>query len=429
MRNILGGTRRENIIALAVGGVGLLLLVSAWWTYRAPLDPFSVVLAVLIAIFIVVGDHFPIHIRYSVKLTMTSVPLFLMAVLVPRPLALAAAAAAMLVTNHLARKERGLLPIDFIQDPGRWIIIVYLGSTISSLTVQAPGLEDFHLFSAALVMFLADVLTCSLFTSLSIREPFLDLVRDTVRQIYAVESIQYLIGMLGALAYYQAFWALLLLAVPTAIAYVAFKNVKEMRQGTRDMLVHMADAVDLRDPYTGGHSRRVAELSRRIIQHMHISGVEAELIETAARLHDIGKIGIPDVILNKPDFYTDDDRAIMDQHSAKGADLLAGYVDFTRGAQIVLSHHERWDGAGYPQRLKGHEIPFGARVIAVADSFDAMTTDRPYRRARGVAQALEVLREGSGTQWDPEIVKALVEVLEGVRTRPRSVYAESKPQP
>lgn len=425
MKSILGGTRRENIVALAVGAAGLLFIASAWVFQPAPLDGASILLTVVLAGFIVLGDHFPIHIRYSIKVSMTSVPLFLLAVLAPRPLALLAVALATLLMDYLAREERGLLPIDYLMDPGRWVIIVWLGSRVMDMPVPAAGLEGFQLFAAALVMFAADILTFSMFTSLNIQEPVLELARDSFRQVYAVESIQYMIGILGALAYYQAFWAVLLLGVPTAIAYIAFKNVKEMRQSTREMLIHMADAVDLRDPYTGGHSRRVAELSSRIVQHMQISGVEADLIETAARLHDIGKIGIPDSVLNKPSAFTPEDRAVMEQHSEKGADLLAGYIDFARGAQIVLSHHERWDGAGYPNRRKGHEIPFGARVIAVADSFDAMTTDRPYRKARTVMQALQILRDGSGSQWDPEIVTALIAILEGAVETSRTSYHES----
>ncbi len=425
MKNILGGTKRENLVALAVGACGLLSLALAWVLNTTRLTWIDFLLATVLAGMVVLGDRFPIHIRYSIKVTMISVPLFLLAALVPRPLAVLAVVAANLVMDHLARKEFGLLPIDFLLDPGRWAIIVFLGSTVVSAPVHSTLMGNFRLFVAALVMFSADVLTFSLSTSLNIQEPFLKLARDTIRQIFAVESIQYLIAVLGALAYYQAFWAVLLLGVPTAIAYIAFKNVKEMRQGTREMLVHMADAVDLRDPYTGGHSRRVAELATRIVQQMQILGAEAELIETAARLHDIGKIGIPDTILNKPEAFSPEDRAIMEQHAEKGADLLAGYVDFARGAEIVLSHHERWDGAGYPNHRKGHEIPFGARVIAVADAFDAMTTDRPYRKARTVAQASQVLRQGSGSQWDPEVVKALLEILEGVVSTTKAFYSES----
>jgi putative nucleotidyltransferase with HDIG domain len=423
--NFLGGTRRENAVALGVGATGLLLLAGTWIFGAAPRSWIEFLLAALLTGLIVLGDRFPIHIRYSVKVTMTSVPLFLLAVLVPRPLAVTGAIIATLLLNTLARKERGLLPVDFLCDAGRWVMIVFLGNIIAFQPLGMGGLMHAELIGAALTMFCADVFSYSLYTSLNIQEPFLRLAYDNIRQIFAVESIQYLIGLLGALAFQQASWAMLLLVVPTMIAYVAFKNVKEMRQGTREMLIHMADAVDLRDPYTGGHSRRVAELTSQIVQHMHISGAEAELIETAARLHDIGKIGIPDAILNKTSAFSPEDRAIMEQHSEKGADLLAGYIDFTRGAEIVLAHHERWDGQGYPQKRKGHEIPLGARVIAVADTFDAITTDRPYRRARTIRQALHVLRQGSGTQWDPDVVATLAEIMEGVTKTSPAYYAEN----
>ena len=425
MKNILGGSRRENMTALGVGATGLLLLTVAWVFNAVPLRGPDLLLSGLLAGFIVLGDRFPIHIRYSVKVSMTSVPFYLLAVLAPLPLALAAAAVATLGMGVLARKERGLLPIDFLCDPGRWVIIVFLGSLMVYRPLGVGDLRHVELIGAALVMFVADVLTFSLYTSLNIQEPFLRLACDNTRQIFAVESIQYLTGILGALAFYAASWAMLLLAVPTIIAYVAFKNIKEMRHSTREMLINMADAVDLRDAYTGGHSRRVAELTGQIVRQMRILGVEAELIETAARLHDIGKIGVPDAVLNKTEAFTPADWAIMQQHSQKGATLLSGYIDFTRGAEIVLAHHERWDGKGYPENRKGHNIPFGARVIAVADAFDAMTTDRPYRRARSVPQAIQILNQGSGTQWDPEVVKALVEIMDGAGSTARAIPLQS----
>jgi HD-GYP domain-containing protein (c-di-GMP phosphodiesterase class II) len=177
------------------------------------------------------------------------------------------------------------------------------------------------------------------------------------------------------------------------------------------MLVNMADTVDLRDPYTGGHSRRVADLTARILGELELHGPEAELIVTAARVHDIGKIGVPDYVLNKPDRLTPEEAAIMQTHSDLGADLLARYRDFARGVAIVRHHHESWDGAGYPQRLKGTAIPFGARVIAVADSFDAMTSDRPYREAMSRERAAAILREGRGKQWDSTIVDAFLRTI------------------
>jgi HD-GYP domain-containing protein (c-di-GMP phosphodiesterase class II) len=139
-----------------------------------------------------------------------------------------------------------------------------------------------------------------------------------------------------------------------------------------------------------------------------MQGAGAELIIAAARVHDIGKIGIPDRVLNKPGMLTAEERAIMETHPERGADLLRRYPDFAQGVEIVRHHHERWDGTGYPYRLKGTDIPLGARIVAVADSFDAMTSDRPYRPALPVRKAVEILRAGRGEQWDAVIVDAFL---------------------
>jgi putative nucleotidyltransferase with HDIG domain len=170
----------------------------------------------------------------------------------------------------------------------------------------------------------------------------------------------------------------------------------------------MADAVDLRDPYTGGHSRRVTEYSAAILRELGLHGPAVDLIVAAARVHDIGKIGTPDAILNKPGQLTPEERAVMEEHPITGATLLKRYQDFTRGVALVRHHHESWDGTGYPDRLKGTAIPFGARVIAVADSFDAMTSDRPYRAGMPVGKAAAILRAGRGQQWDAVLADALL---------------------
>jgi HD-GYP domain-containing protein (c-di-GMP phosphodiesterase class II) len=232
------------------------------------------------------------------------------------------------------------------------------------------------------------------------------------------EGAQYLLGILGALAAMVEIWALALLVLPTGLVYLAFKSVKEMQSDTRRMLEYMADMVDLRDPYTGGHSRRVAELTTTLLRELNVHGPEAELIVSAARIHDIGKIGIPDRVLNKTGPLTAEERAIMETHPERGAELLVRYPDFARGVAIVLHHHEQWDDHGYPHRLRGTDIPFGARVVAVADSFDAMTTHRPYRQAMSVEQATSILRQGRAQQWDAAVVDALLRSLAARAERP-----------
>jgi putative nucleotidyltransferase with HDIG domain len=193
----------------------------------------------------------------------------------------------------------------------------------------------------------------------------------------------------------------------------AFKSGREMSDGTRQMLESLADTVDLRDMYTGGHSRRVTELCAGILRELPMEGPDADLILTAARLHDIGKIGVPDAVLHKTGPLTAEERAVMETHAARGAELLQRYANFARGVAVVRHHHERWDGQGYPDRLSGTEIPLGARVVAVADSFDAMTSDRPYRTGMPAQQALDILRAGRGRQWDGAVVDAFLRSIAG----------------
>jgi HD-GYP domain-containing protein (c-di-GMP phosphodiesterase class II) len=227
-------------------------------------------------------------------------------------------------------------------------------------------------------------------------------------------------------------WAPLLLVVPGALVYLSAKRFHEVQDSTHRLLENMADTVDLRDPYTGGHSRRVAKHCAQILKEMKLGGPDAALILSAARVHDIGKIALPDTILNKPGLLTDEERVLMQTHPVRGAEVLARQKDFVRGVAIVLHHHEAWDGSGYPHGLKGVEIPFGARVIAVADSFDSITSDRPYRRGMSVAQAVDVLRQGRGQQWDPQVVDAfLLSIADQLESpqQPRLLVVPAMPEP
>jgi len=234
-----------------------------------------------------------------------------------------------------------------------------------------------------------------------------------VRTAGAQEAMQYVMGLLGTLAVLQQIWVMPLLLFPTGLVFRALKSAYEKQQDTRQFLEGMADTVDLRDPYTGGHSRRVAELSKGLLREMSKHGAEAALIVSMARIHDIGKAAVADHILNKPGRLTDEERSVMETHSDRGADLLSRYRDFAAGVAIVRHHHESWDGTGYPHRLAGTNIPFGSRVIAVADSYDAMTTDRPYRAGMPPRRAASILRDGRGIQWDASVVDAFLRTIAG----------------
>jgi HD-GYP domain-containing protein (c-di-GMP phosphodiesterase class II) len=201
-----------------------------------------------------------------------------------------------------------------------------------------------------------------------------------------------------------------------------------MSQYTDKLLKGLADAVDARDTYIGGHSRRVATYTKRILHALNITQADTMLIVTAARVHDIGKLYVPDAILHKAGPLTAEEWETMKAHAAHGAEFLARHADFQPYAELVRHHHERIDGKGYPSGLCGDAIPLGARVIAVADSYDAMTSDRPYRRGMPPTQATQILHEGRGTQWDPLIVDALLQWIANPSERPMITHKRLTPQ-
>jgi putative nucleotidyltransferase with HDIG domain len=166
-----------------------------------------------------------------------------------------------------------------------------------------------------------------------------------------------------------------------------------------------------KDPYTGQHSKNVARLAEGLALRCGLSEDEAIYIKLGALLHDVGKIGVPGEVLRKPATLTRDEMAVMRRHVHHGEQALAGVPRMEALREMVLHHHEWWDGAGYPAGLCGEEIPLGARIIAVVDAYDAMTTDRPYRKALPQSVAIERLRAGAGTQFDPLIVGHLFDYL------------------
>jgi len=194
-------------------------------------------------------------------------------------------------------------------------------------------------------------------------------------------------------------------AVENARLYV---NLENTFLGTISAL---AAAVDAKDPYTFGHSNEVTVQAVAIAAAMGLKDDEIQMIRIAATLHDIGKIGIDGTILLKPGRLTEEERDIINRHPAIGADILAP-LEFLRDAvPLVLFHHERYGGGGYPSGISGEAIPLGARIIAVADSFNAMISDRPYREALSVEAAIRELRENSGSQFDPVVAEVFIRLV------------------
>ncbi|MDQ7823624.1 MAG: GAF domain-containing protein [Candidatus Eremiobacteraeota bacterium] len=205
-----------------------------------------------------------------------------------------------------------------------------------------------------------------------------------------------------------------LLSMLASQAAVAIENsmlMEELQELFVQSITALANAIDARDTYTRGHSQRVTEYSMAIARKMGVSKEERELVQYAALLHDIGKIHIRDDILHKPGKLSDDEFEEMQRHPEYGAKIMEPVGRFRTMLPYMYHHHEKYAGKGYPYHLKGIEIPLAARIISVADSFDAMTSDRPYRRGKPVDEALEELIKCRGTQFDPEVVDAFVKYV------------------
>jgi putative nucleotidyltransferase with HDIG domain len=186
----------------------------------------------------------------------------------------------------------------------------------------------------------------------------------------------------------------------------------------------LAETLELRDPYTAGHSRRVSDYSRELARALRLSPREIDVIANAALLHDIGKIGVPDHVLLKNGPLDERDRTIIGKHPVMGAQILGSISSMEDVAPCVMHHHERVDGTGYPGHLIADAIPLGARIIAVADTFDAMTTDRPYRRALTVEVALTEMQRIAGTQLDMAIVARFVQIARAGKIVPPPAAAD-----
>jgi putative nucleotidyltransferase with HDIG domain len=179
-----------------------------------------------------------------------------------------------------------------------------------------------------------------------------------------------------------------------------------LEQNALEAVETLNATVDARDPYTAGHSQRVQEIALAIADVLEIDGKEREAIALAGLFHDIGKLGVPDAILTKPAKLTKQEYELMKLHPADGAKIIAKFSRLQDAVPMVRYHHERWDGAGYPDGLAAETIPLGARIVGLADAWDAMTTDRPYQLALSWDEAAEEVRRGRGSQFAPEVVDA-----------------------
>jgi hypothetical protein len=287
-----------------------------------------------------------------------------------------------------------------------WLLADSLSSPLASLSnfgaATAAGLAYSLLGSWSMALIVSAAIGESPFSMWKESVPALTL--DFV-------SVPTLGGLFVVLASENAI-AVLLLLLPLLAPQIAYRTLQRAQQNIRETIESLADAIEQRDRYTANHSARVAGYTRSILDQMpEIPSKLADTIMAAARIHDVGKVSIKDAILLKPGPLTVQERLDFQTHTVVGAEIVARIIEYRLCAAIIRHHHERWDGGGYPDGLSGTDIPIGARIICVADAFDAMTSDRPYRRAMSAEAAIEEVRRNAGRQFDPNVVAAFERVM------------------
>ena len=244
---------------------------------------------------------------------------------------------------------------------------------------------------------------------ISLREALAQIVGLTPN-VLAAMPISLLLAMLYAIP--SGEWIVLLMLLPLMLARYAWKLYLDSRGQQMRMIQVLVSTMEAKDPYTQGHSRRVCDYSVQIARAMHLRESQVEQIREGAVLHDLGKIGVDDRILRKPEALTEEERVAMERHPEIGVAIIRDLRLRPEVVEMIHDHHRRYDGSGYPRREGAEKPGLYARILSVADAYDAMTSDRTYRNGMPMEEAVGILRKNAGTQFDPEIVEVFAGLLE-----------------
>ncbi len=285
-------------------------------------------------------------------------------------------------------------------------------SAVSSV-VQEPSLMDFSIVGIVVLISVYVIVNIGIFVGLLCQlegRPYGHVFREQIwyaKNFFAISPV----GILMVYAFTTSGWFVVILSFgPLLLARYSFILYMNMKHMYFETIRTLSAALDAKDEYTNGHSHRVAEYSTAIAENMGMSPKQIETIKTAALLHDIGKIGIKDQVLNKPGKLDFKELFEVQQHPEIGANIIKEIAFLKECSDIVRYHHERHDGNGYPNSLRGDQIPIEAAIVAVADAFDAMTSDRSYRKAMSKVLAINIIKENAGTQFHPGVVEAFTRV-------------------
>ena len=402
---------RAYVLGVIAAGAAVVALSAAALGLALPPTEDLVLAAALFAIAIPIQMR-PVHLSPKVKMTVDDAITFAAVLTVGAPLAVIVGALSTFIGLRLGVRSswyNRLFNVSTMALGQGVAAVVYLAIAGPRanvldvpLAVAAAGVTKFAVASALTEIVVA----------LQLRRPPFASWWGMHQRDLPYQAGLYLLGVLAAMAGRIHVAALLLFVLPLLGVLAALREAARMRERTIEAIFKLADLVDLRDPYTHGHSVRVAALAERLAKRLRLEHSQVELVTIAARVHDIGKVGTDDHVLLKPGPLDDAELVEMHKHSDHGAELLAILPAFWEGAELVRAHHERTDGHGYPRGLTGSELPLEASIIAVVDAYDAMASDRPYRAGMPWEAARAELLRHRDTQWPARVVDAFVAMME-----------------
>jgi HD-GYP domain-containing protein (c-di-GMP phosphodiesterase class II) len=406
------------IALLAVAAGASLLIPRLRWT---PTDSSWIPAFFILTALSIVLEFVAVELPHGGTVSIATMAHMAAILLVPPPFAALAVGSAVLLEEVLHRRP----PTRIAFNVSNHVLTISLASLVVGVIgdPRAVIAGHEHVQLAAMVVLLSlvyylvnDILTSAIM-ALATGRSLVYLVLTNGRTTMLAEAAAGLVGVLFAVIWIvEPLWTILLV-VPGAVIAKAIQYISQLEHETREAVGYLAEVIDHRDASTFHHSERVALYAVAIAQELQLSESLIALIEQAATVHDLGKIGISDRILLKPGPLTAEERTAMWRHTEIGSRILSAFRLFGAGASIVRHHHEAFDGSGYPDGLAGEAIPMGARVVAVADALDAMTSDRPYRQALSLDEALARFRAGAGRHWDPVVVNAMLGLVESGRLR------------
>ena len=398
--------------------------VSYWFLPSLNYSDYNLIIIGLLVLFAFFSEIYEIEILPQHGISVSTAIYMSVVYLGGVPLAMAVTLPALLFSEVFQR----LLPLNgktslklslervFFNTSQAIVSIAIAGLVFKSVGGHAPPFKVAYDYLPPVLAFLAFMLVNISFVSgiisLSEGESFFYQLRINLRDL----PVQYLslsiISILIVITYQTSPWNVFLVTILLILANTSVNSYFQLRKQARRTFEKVLDLLEKRDPYTHKHSESVGELTRKIAGELKIYPEQKKNIVSAARVHDIGKLGIPDSILLKEGELTEDEWEVMEEHPVLGADILSELKIYKNSVDVVRYEHERWDGSGYPEGLEDKEIPLGSRIVAVADVWNALRTKRPYRGPMSEDEAKEVIKEMSGEKLDPQVVDALLKIIE-----------------